>query len=449
MTPLNFSCAPELLHPDRGKKIGILQMAKKSLLPRLQAVKLEPPALNPGGLSTSTTRSTVMSKNSAGADGTASRRNRVPDSRSGQTLHVRRDSKALDDVINTGAPLQQTRSAITPRPIAEPTNQPVVSKSAIHPGSPNGGPSAAPSQPHHIPKSFSTSSLWNHKHTIPKQPAPPRQVASRDRTTSQSKMAAQNAALEAQTRPPSQSATRSRSRKSYDAKATEFGAMLPLSHVQSLPPTPPPPQSQPHQRPQLHVQVPTSFPSQPNDYTVNTNSAQSLEGPRPPIVSPNTPPRGSPSLNHDQPSPKTGGPIVPKEQIREWLSTSTSSPSLTPDPSSPANSQRYTPTTPVSTSFNSGVYTDAPGWGSMPGKPSALSSSHGGRPRVLSNESTTGNNYNSHPIYSKSPPRSAKGVLSADQRSTPISIAVRPRRPKTAQDVRRKPVPTWEGDVSV
>src|SRR6266852_3628722 len=43
VTPLSFTCSPELLTPERGKKIGLLQVAKKALLPKLGATKLDPP----------------------------------------------------------------------------------------------------------------------------------------------------------------------------------------------------------------------------------------------------------------------------------------------------------------------------------------------------------------------------------------------------------------------
>ncbi|KAF8314015.1 hypothetical protein DL93DRAFT_2080483 [Clavulina sp. PMI_390] len=47
LTPLSFSCAPELLSLDRGRKVGLLQVAKKALLSKLIASKIEPPALSP------------------------------------------------------------------------------------------------------------------------------------------------------------------------------------------------------------------------------------------------------------------------------------------------------------------------------------------------------------------------------------------------------------------
>lgn len=47
LTPLSFNCTPELLSLERGRKIGLLQMAKKALLPRITASKLDPPVLTP------------------------------------------------------------------------------------------------------------------------------------------------------------------------------------------------------------------------------------------------------------------------------------------------------------------------------------------------------------------------------------------------------------------
>lgn len=59
LTPLAFSCTPELLVPERGRKIGLLQVAKKALFPKLTAFKLDPPALAP------TTASQLPSKDEA------------------------------------------------------------------------------------------------------------------------------------------------------------------------------------------------------------------------------------------------------------------------------------------------------------------------------------------------------------------------------------------------
>lgn len=44
ITPLTFSCSPFLLHPLQGKKVGFMHMMKKSVVPRLSAERLEPPA---------------------------------------------------------------------------------------------------------------------------------------------------------------------------------------------------------------------------------------------------------------------------------------------------------------------------------------------------------------------------------------------------------------------
>lgn len=43
-TPLGFSCSPGLLHPAHRKKIRLMHIVKKSVVPKLTAEKLEPPA---------------------------------------------------------------------------------------------------------------------------------------------------------------------------------------------------------------------------------------------------------------------------------------------------------------------------------------------------------------------------------------------------------------------
>ncbi|KAG9075006.1 hypothetical protein FS749_013364, partial [Ceratobasidium sp. UAMH 11750] len=52
LTPLTFSCAPELLIPEQGKKVGLLRVMKKSVIPKISASKLDPvlvPPVTPGG----------------------------------------------------------------------------------------------------------------------------------------------------------------------------------------------------------------------------------------------------------------------------------------------------------------------------------------------------------------------------------------------------------------
>ncbi|KAG8688881.1 hypothetical protein FRC08_011216 [Ceratobasidium sp. 394] len=52
LTPLTFSCAPELLIPEQGKKVGLLRVMKKSVIPKISASKLDPvlvPPITPGG----------------------------------------------------------------------------------------------------------------------------------------------------------------------------------------------------------------------------------------------------------------------------------------------------------------------------------------------------------------------------------------------------------------
>lgn len=43
ITPLTFSCSPFLLDTERGKKIGMFQVVKKSITPKISSSKLRPP----------------------------------------------------------------------------------------------------------------------------------------------------------------------------------------------------------------------------------------------------------------------------------------------------------------------------------------------------------------------------------------------------------------------
>ncbi|CAE6526389.1 unnamed protein product [Rhizoctonia solani] len=43
LTPLLFTCAPELLIPEQGKKVRLLHVMKKSITPRIHSSKMEPP----------------------------------------------------------------------------------------------------------------------------------------------------------------------------------------------------------------------------------------------------------------------------------------------------------------------------------------------------------------------------------------------------------------------
>ncbi|KAG9082919.1 hypothetical protein FRC07_014065 [Ceratobasidium sp. 392] len=42
LTPLSFSCAPEMLIPEQGKKVGLLRVMKKSVIPKISASKMDP-----------------------------------------------------------------------------------------------------------------------------------------------------------------------------------------------------------------------------------------------------------------------------------------------------------------------------------------------------------------------------------------------------------------------
>ncbi|KAJ1302593.1 hypothetical protein OPQ81_002910 [Rhizoctonia solani] len=43
LTPLLFTCAPELLIPEQGKKVKLLHVMKKSMIPKIHSAKMEPP----------------------------------------------------------------------------------------------------------------------------------------------------------------------------------------------------------------------------------------------------------------------------------------------------------------------------------------------------------------------------------------------------------------------
>ncbi|KIO26452.1 hypothetical protein M407DRAFT_235102 [Tulasnella calospora MUT 4182] len=43
IAPLTFSCSPLLLDPERGKKIGMFQVVRKSITPKISSSKLRPP----------------------------------------------------------------------------------------------------------------------------------------------------------------------------------------------------------------------------------------------------------------------------------------------------------------------------------------------------------------------------------------------------------------------
>jgi len=61
LTPLTFSCSPELLLPAQGKRINIMHVFKKGVAPKLSAEKLQPPGTpeSPGALSPSKTDTRV------------------------------------------------------------------------------------------------------------------------------------------------------------------------------------------------------------------------------------------------------------------------------------------------------------------------------------------------------------------------------------------------------
>ncbi|QRV94970.1 hypothetical protein RhiJN_22988 [Ceratobasidium sp. AG-Ba] len=42
LVPLSFSCSPELLIPEQGKKVGLLRVMKKSVTPKISSAKMDP-----------------------------------------------------------------------------------------------------------------------------------------------------------------------------------------------------------------------------------------------------------------------------------------------------------------------------------------------------------------------------------------------------------------------
>ncbi|KAH0591063.1 hypothetical protein H2248_001170 [Termitomyces sp. 'cryptogamus'] len=46
LTPLSFSCSPLLLHPLQGKRVRLMHVVKKSVIPKLVAEKMEPPGFS-------------------------------------------------------------------------------------------------------------------------------------------------------------------------------------------------------------------------------------------------------------------------------------------------------------------------------------------------------------------------------------------------------------------
>ena len=57
LTPLTFSCSPELLLPAQGKRVNIMHVFKKSITSKLFAEKLQPPGIPNGGLESPNTLS--------------------------------------------------------------------------------------------------------------------------------------------------------------------------------------------------------------------------------------------------------------------------------------------------------------------------------------------------------------------------------------------------------
>ncbi|KEP49697.1 hypothetical protein V565_095030 [Rhizoctonia solani 123E] len=71
LTPLLFTCAPELLIPEQGKKVKLLHVMKKSITPRIHSSKMEPPMVPTTPKSIASSEKSTTSNTSTGSAGKA------------------------------------------------------------------------------------------------------------------------------------------------------------------------------------------------------------------------------------------------------------------------------------------------------------------------------------------------------------------------------------------
>ncbi|CAE7209553.1 unnamed protein product [Rhizoctonia solani] len=71
LTPLLFTCAPELLIPEQGKKVKLLHVVKKSMTPRIHSSKMEPPMIPTTPKSIASSEKSTPSHTSTGSAGKA------------------------------------------------------------------------------------------------------------------------------------------------------------------------------------------------------------------------------------------------------------------------------------------------------------------------------------------------------------------------------------------
>ncbi|KAH7338778.1 hypothetical protein B0J17DRAFT_717223 [Rhizoctonia solani] len=71
LTPLLFTCAPELLIPEQGKKVKLLHVMRKSITPRIQSSKMEPPVIPTTPKSIASSEKSTPSRTSTGSAGKA------------------------------------------------------------------------------------------------------------------------------------------------------------------------------------------------------------------------------------------------------------------------------------------------------------------------------------------------------------------------------------------
>lgn len=418
VTPLSFTCSPDLLTPERGKKIGLLQVAKKALLPKLGATKLDPPALSrapppsKGNQPPEPTvhlvdiSNTIERRPPHGRETTlAPRKLSVPSN----SVFSRISSAQAQSTTGTGAPgappgragsLQSTTpitmpSNFSPAQASEPRNSSHADSMTPMVHSPPftqafrvelGGSKEDPPE-----KGLSAISMWDARANAASRPPKPRPVTSHERTSEQS------VAVDNMLSPPQQNSNKRRFRvRPATADAT----------ASSRPSAP----SLPDPRPRLNVLVPNVIFSQ----STPTVPASTASAPRLMI-----PPFDSSPLIPVSPIPDgnscPGGPIAPPAQIHAWLS-SEATPPKTPilSPLSPAHEP---PPTILSESgiVNSSSLTDLVPPSPIPptNKPPPFISP----PRRL-NRPPGGSS--SQPLYTKNT-----------------------SRPSTAHEIRRKPAPFW------
>ncbi|CUA67383.1 hypothetical protein RSOLAG22IIIB_03023 [Rhizoctonia solani] len=71
ITPLLFTCAPELLIPEQGRKVKLLHVLKKGMIPKIHSSKMEPPLVPTTPKSIASSEKSTASHTSTGSAGKA------------------------------------------------------------------------------------------------------------------------------------------------------------------------------------------------------------------------------------------------------------------------------------------------------------------------------------------------------------------------------------------